>query len=72
MEETMAYFDHTHPAAPGTLRRIAAALCAIYTSRHDAVLNRRALSKLTDAELDDIGLVRADLDLTAGGPKRRD
>ena len=66
----MAFFDQTHPAAHGTLRRTVGSLVAAYNDWHNAALNRKALSKLTDAELDDIGLSRADLDLTGGHDSR--
>ncbi|OAN74058.1 hypothetical protein A8B82_18715 [Sulfitobacter sp. EhC04] len=41
------------------------ALAAALVAWNDARATRRALSSLTDRELDDIGLVRGDIDMVA-------
>lgn len=59
----MAFFDTTRPAAPGRLGRFLADLHHEYRLWRDGCDTRNALSKLTDRELYDIGLMRADLDM---------
>ena len=49
---------------------LASAFEAIVTW-NDARVTRNALSGLTDRELDDIGLVRGDIDLVAAGRRLR-
>ncbi|MEZ5911484.1 MAG: DUF1127 domain-containing protein [Paracoccaceae bacterium] len=60
----MAVFEITRPTtgtAFGGLRSIFAALAAW----NDARVTRNALSRLSDRELDDIGLCRGDIDAIA-------
>ena len=50
----------------GRIARVIAALVAAVAAWNDARLTRNALSRLSDRELDDIGLCRADIEtLTA-------
>lgn len=63
----MAAFDTTRTAygAPGLFGRIGAALntvTAVVAGWNDARQTRNALGKLSDRELEDIGLVRGDID----------
>ncbi len=58
----MAYYTTTHPASDSRLRRTFTALLAEFSAWREAVATRNALSRLTDAELSDIGLTRGDLD----------
>jgi uncharacterized protein YjiS (DUF1127 family) len=61
---TMSAIDTSRPAAPG-LRGVLAHLLHSFASWNDARATRSALSKLTDRELDDIGLTRGDIDTVA-------
>ncbi|MEL6451736.1 MAG: DUF1127 domain-containing protein [Pseudomonadota bacterium] len=68
----MAAFDTTRPAygaAPvaGQIKGLVANLVAQVVAWNDARVTRNALSSLTDRELDDIGLVRGDIDDVANG-----
>ncbi|MFY9211387.1 MAG: DUF1127 domain-containing protein [Aestuariivita sp.] len=63
----MAAFDTTRTTygAPGLFGRIGGAvnsLIATVVAWNDARATRNALSKLSDRELEDIGLVRGDID----------
>lgn len=63
----MAAFDTTRPAygaAPvaGQFNGLFSKLFAQVAAWNDARLTRNALNALTDRELDDIGLVRGDID----------
>jgi len=63
----MAAFDTTRTAygAHGLFGRIGAALntvIATFVTWNDARVTRNALAKLSDRELEDIGLVRGDID----------
>ena len=62
----MAAFDTTRPfAATGSASRIGTVFVAAFSALsawNDARLTRKSLSALTDRELDDIGLVRGDID----------
>lgn len=50
----------------GRIAKVFAALVAAFAAWNDARMTRNALSKLSDRELDDIGLCRADIEtLTA-------
>lgn len=50
----------------GRIAQVFAALVAAVAAWNDARMTRNALSKLSDRELDDIGLTRADIEtLTA-------
>lgn len=66
----MATLDHTRPIAnSGSAHQFGsffATLAGAYTAWKDARDTRRSLSSLTDRELDDIGLCRADIDVIAG------
>ncbi len=66
----MAALDTTRPAfgpAPvaGHPTNWFSAMVANLVAWNDARLTRHSLSKLTDRELDDIGLTRADIDAVA-------
>lgn len=68
----MAVFDTTRTSygATGLFGRISAAtttLASAFIAWNDARVTRNALSKLTDRELEDIGLVRGDIDEVAKG-----
>jgi uncharacterized protein YjiS (DUF1127 family) len=58
----MAFYDTSRPHAAGSLFRAVATLVTEFRDWREAVLTRRALDKLSDHELADIGLLRADLD----------
>ncbi len=62
----MAAFDMTRPtAASGSAARIGAIFTAAvgaFAAWNDARMTHRTLSKLTDRELNDIGLHRGDVD----------
>jgi uncharacterized protein YjiS (DUF1127 family) len=63
----MAAFDTTRPVRSGTRdagrpTSIFTALVARIASWNDARATRKALSRLSDRELDDIGLCRADIE----------
>ncbi|MCC1493969.1 DUF1127 domain-containing protein [Cognatishimia sp. F0-27] len=62
----MAAFDTTRPyAAAGSSSRIASVFLSAFSAVaawNDERLTRKSLSKLSDRELDDIGLVRGDID----------
>lgn len=63
----MATFDTTRTTygAPGLFGRIGAALNTVVgtvVAWNDARVTRNALAKLSDRELEDIGLVRGDID----------
>ncbi|APE44230.1 hypothetical protein BOO69_13085 [Sulfitobacter alexandrii] len=66
----MAAFDTTRTAYGSTsaVSRFFAGLTSVASTVaawNDARATRRALSSLTDRELDDIGLVRGDIDMVA-------
>lgn len=63
----MAVIDTTRPTIAGTgigtrLSGVIVALLAAYSDWSDKRSTRLELSKLTDRELDDIGLSRGDID----------
>ena len=61
----MAAFDTVRPHAvagsAGRIGSIFVAAFSMFASWNDARLTRKALAALTDRELDDIGLSRADI-----------
>lgn len=64
----MAVFDAHRPAAFGTAPRagnVFSRLFAAFADWNDARVTRNALNKLTDRELEDIGLCRGDIDYVA-------
>lgn len=68
----MAAFDTTRPAydaAPvaGQVKGFVSNLIATVIAWNDARVTRKALNSLTDRELDDIGLVRGDIENVANG-----
>lgn len=68
----MAYTEqsHAHLAIAGVAERIGRVVVAMISTVRDwkdARETRRVLSKLTDSELSDIGLTRADIDRVARG-----
>ncbi len=68
----MAVFDTTRTTygAVGLFGRMGAAITAMASAIiawNDARVTRNALSKLSDRELEDIGLVRGDIDEVARG-----
>lgn len=56
----------TNRAASLNLGGLFHSLVSAFVAWNDARATRRALSKLSDRELDDIGLCRGDIDLIAG------
>ena len=72
----MAAFDYSRaPAAStGFFTRLGAQFSTIFgqfEAWRDAQATRRALGELSDRELDDIGLVRGDIDDVANAPQPR-
>ena len=68
----MAAFDTTRPAygaAPvaGQIKGLFSKMVAQLVAWNDARVTRNALNALTDRELEDIGLVRGDIDDVAAG-----
>jgi len=68
----MAAFDTTRPAygaAPvaGQVKGFVSTLIAPMIAWNDARVTRKALNSLTDRELEDIGLVRGDIENVATG-----
>ena len=66
----MAALETTRPVAAGALfgGRVSTVIAdsfAALTVWNDARITRKALGKLSDRELDDIGLCRGDIDLLA-------
>lgn len=57
----MAFYDNARPQATGSIFRAVANFVADIRAWREAALTRRALEKLTDRELADIGLLRSDL-----------
>lgn len=67
----MAALDTTRTAGPvalngGRIARFITSLVAAFNAWNDARVTRNALAKLSDRELDDIGLCRADIDTLTG------
>lgn len=60
-DKTMTTFTTNH-AATGSSRGFFASLLVAVANWNDARVTRNALSKLSDRELDDIGLCRGDID----------
>lgn len=58
----MAFYDTTRPHAAGSISRAVSTFVAEFRTWREAAMTRRALSKLSDHELADIGLLRSDLD----------
>lgn len=58
----MAFFDTPRPAAAGRLSRAVETLFGEFAAWREARANRAALARLSDHELADIGLLRADLE----------
>ncbi|MDF1726508.1 MAG: DUF1127 domain-containing protein [Sulfitobacter sp.] len=63
----MAALDTSRTAygASSAVSRFFASALATVTDWNDARITRRALSTLSDRELDDIGLIRGDIDSVA-------
>lgn len=65
----MAAFDTSRPAQGtlfgGRLSQIASSVIAAVATWNDSRVTRNALAKLSDRELDDIGLTRGDIDMIA-------
>ena len=61
----MAAFDTTRAFETGSnvFSRTYANLVGMFSAWNDARVTKSALSKLSDAELNDIGLTRGDIDL---------
>ncbi|MEI4484630.1 DUF1127 domain-containing protein [Frigidibacter sp. MR17.14] len=59
----MAAFETNRLAAPGAGVGIVGRLVASVAAWNDARVTRKALSRLSDRELDDIGLSRGDIDM---------
>lgn len=68
----MAAFDSNRPAVPGTLfggrlGNFVGSVIAVIAAWNDARVTRNALSRLTDRELEDIGLTRGEINRIATG-----
>lgn len=65
----MSAFDTTRPSYGHTGRFMTAftSLFASFSNWNDARQTRNSLSRLTDRELEDIGLARGDIDAVAVG-----
>ena len=67
----MAFFTQSRPVADGVFGRVAGLSFADLWSRiatwNDRRVTRNELSKLSDRELEDIGLCRADIDAVVDG-----
>jgi len=63
----MAFFTHSRPVADGVfgggIRLSFGDFLAAIAAWNDKRVTRRELSKLSDRELEDIGLCRADIDM---------
>lgn len=68
----MAAIDSTRPthANTGLAGFTFAGLLGSLAAWNDMRLTRKALSSLSDRELEDIGLVRGDIDNVTGGKRR--
>ena len=67
----MALYDTTRPMADGRtiasrLTGFFASIAGVFAAWNDARVTRNALSKLSNHELDDLGLSRGDIDRVAG------
>lgn len=63
----MAVYDHTRPQTDshlfgGHLNRLVPSLLGRFAAWNDTRATRKALSRLSDRELEDIGLKRSDID----------
>ncbi len=67
----MAFYDTTRPQAAGSTSRAVFSFVTEFRAWREAALTRRALSKLSDHELSDIGLQRSDLDTMTRAPVTR-
>ena len=65
MEMNMSAFETTRTQAGFSLMNPIASLVASIASWNDARVTRSALAKLSDRELDDIGLSRGDIEFVA-------
>lgn len=68
----MATFETTRPAQGffgGRLSTLVVSLVAAVAAWNDARVTRNALSKLSDRELDDIGLCRGDIESISAGTR---
>ncbi|WP_343079825.1 DUF1127 domain-containing protein [Ostreiculturibacter nitratireducens] len=61
----MAVFETTRPVAHTSFSGNVARLVAFVTKWNDARTTRKALSQLSDRELNDIGLCRGDIEAIA-------
>ena len=58
----MAAFETNRSAAPGAGIGLVGRLVAAVAAWNDARVTRKALARLSDRELEDIGLTRSDID----------
>lgn len=58
----MAVLDHTRSTRSGHGTGVLSNIIGAFSAWNDARLTRKALAQLSDRELEDIGLVRADID----------
>lgn len=61
----MSAYATNRAIATGTASGIVSSIVAVVAAWNDARITRKALSKLSDRELDDIGLSRSDIDSIA-------
>lgn len=59
----MAAFETTRPVVGSRLSNFVSFVIASYRDWNDARVTRNALAKLSDRELDDIGLCRGDIEM---------
>ncbi|MCB2095515.1 MAG: DUF1127 domain-containing protein [Rhodobacteraceae bacterium] len=58
----MSVYETNRPATVGTFSGVFGLMVSTFTAWNDARATRKALTKLSDRELDDIGLCRSDID----------
>ncbi|MEO0371517.1 MAG: DUF1127 domain-containing protein [Pseudomonadota bacterium] len=58
----MAILDQTRSTRSGTGTGVLSNIIGAFTEWNDARITRKALAQLSDRELEDIGLVRGDID----------
>lgn len=63
----MSAYATNRAIATGTASGIVSSIVAAVVAWNDARVTRNALSRLTDRELDDIGLSRSDIDSISTG-----
>lgn len=62
----MSVYEIHRPATAGSLSGVFGLFVSAFSAWNDARVTRNALGKLSDRELDDIGLCRGDIDNITG------